>query len=118
MVWGVWLARNHAIFQDDIIPPINFVSKSVYILDSLPQNYDLPKQKNFIEECIDKSISWCFLGGASQNEDGGVGGILHLSEVTWHKFAIGIGRASNNMAKMKALKLVLSMAFYKGVQQL
>ena len=49
-----------------------------------------------------------FFYGASQGSPfmGGVGGILYLYDDRWIKFVVGIGRATNDMEKIKALLLI------------
>lgn len=58
LLWGVWLARNQAIFEDKY--PIFYVSKCFVILKSLSQICSAPLVSRVMEEVIDKLIPWAF----------------------------------------------------------
>ena len=49
---------------------------------------------------------------------GGTGGILYLFEDHWYKFEARIGRETNNIIDMKALRLMLQMTLLKRIQKL
>ena len=68
------------------------------------------------EELIDKDIPWGYFDGASQDcqLSCGGGGVLYKSEDHFFHFSAGLGRGSNNFAKLMALRLLLLFALEQG----
>jgi len=73
-----------------------------------------------VEEVIDRTGAWVFFDGASQGEPavGGAGGILHLLDTHFFKFAAGLGRSTNNKAEIFVVFLVMRCAISRGILKL
>jgi hypothetical protein len=72
--WGVWLARNLAIFQEKASVAELVVAQSLSILEHFPQEKNAPSIRVSQPATIDPSIAWDFFDGASQNLLCGGGG--------------------------------------------
>jgi len=114
VIWGIWLARNNAIFNDRPCLPELTAIHSVGIYKSLPEHLRAEKQRRDLELEIDQSRPWAFFDGASQNNACGGGAVLHLSASHFFILSMGLGAGSNNYAELLSLKLLLIFALEKG----
>jgi len=114
VIWGIWLARNNAIFNDRPCLPELTAVQSVGILKSLPEHLRAEKQRRDLEIEIDHSRPWAFFDGASQNNACGGGAVLYLSASHYFTLSMGLGAGSNNYAELQSLKLLLIFALEKG----
>jgi len=118
VIWGIWLARNKAIFNDKPCLPEITAVQSVGIFKSLPEHLRAANQRRILEVEIDHSRPWAFFDGASQNNMFGGGAVLHLSESHHFTLSMGLGEGSNNYAELLSLKLLLNFALEKGCTSL
>jgi len=114
VIWGIWLARNKAIFNDRPSLPAITAAQSHGILKSLPEYVRAANQRRILEVEIDHSQPWAFFDGASQNNLSGGGAVLHLSDTHSYTISMGLGEGSNNFAELMSLKLLLIFALEKG----
>jgi len=118
VIWGIWLARNNAIFKDKPCLPEITAAQSVGIFISLPEHLRAANQRRIMEVEIDHSRPWAFFDGASQNNVCGGGVVLHLSDSHSFILSMGLGEGSNNYAEIMSLKLLLIFALEKGCTSL
>jgi len=114
VIWGIWLARNQAIFKDKPSLPEITAVQSVGIFKSYPEHVRAAKQRRVLDVEIDQSRPWAFFDGASQNNICGGGAVLHLSASHYFTLSIGLGAGSNNYAELMSLKLLLIFGLEKG----
>jgi ribonuclease HI len=117
--WGIWLARNHATFED-LEPSSSRCAYNVLsILDSFPQHDSHTQPPNCLMPTIQKNIPWAFFNGATQGSPtrGGVGGIIYLVEYSTFSFTASLSEATNNFSEFLALKLLVLLAKEKGISQ-
>jgi hypothetical protein len=117
ILWGVWLAHNSLIFQENPTVPEVTTTQSLAILSYYLQEKGLAGIHVVQEEEIDKSKPWGFFDGASQNSVCGGGAILYLSDSHFFKMTLGLGKGTNNYAKLMSLKLLLIFAIEKGCRK-
>jgi len=114
VIWGIWLARNKAIFNDKPSLPEITAVQSVGLFKSLPEHLRAAKQRRVLDVEIDRSRPWAFFDGASQNNMCGGGAVLYLSDSHSFTISMGLGEGSNNFAELLSLKLLLLFALEKG----
>jgi len=114
VIWGIWLARNKAIFMDKPSLPAITAIQSHGILQSLPEHVRAANQRRVLEVEIDHTQPWAFFDGASQNNLSGGGAVLHLSDSHFFTISMGLGEGTNNFAELMSLKLLLIFALEKG----
>jgi hypothetical protein len=110
IIWGVWLVRNEVIFKEAFLAPEKTTLKSLAILSSYLPTEGRVKTRSIREVTIDKTKSWVFFYGASQNYRCGGGGILHFSESHFYTLTSGLGEGKNNNAELMSLKLLMAFA--------
>jgi hypothetical protein len=66
--WGIWLARNASLFEDSHIPPIQCASRGLSILKKFHQEKMGKHQRLVVEEVVDKSGTWDYFDGVTQDE--------------------------------------------------
>jgi ribonuclease HI len=88
------------------------------LLNSFPQGVEIDRPMHITVEEINHARCWSYFNGASQNHVGGMGGILYMDEHHWLKYVVGPGNSSNNKVILLALKLLIMIAWDKGVQNL
>lgn len=105
--WGVWLARNASIFQENPSSPERVAIQGLGILSHFPQEKGSSPIWPVQEITVDFSYPWAFPDGASQNNyQQCVGGpLLHLSQNHFFKLKMGLDQGTNNYAELLALKL-------------
>jgi len=118
VIWGIWLARNQAIFNDKPSLPEHTSAMAVGMFNAFPEHIRAAKQKRDLEVDIDRSVPWGFFDGAAQNNRCGGGAILHLSDSHFFVLSAGLGEGSNNFAELMSLKLLLIFAIEKGCKKL
>jgi len=118
VIWGIWLARNNAIFNDKPCLPEITAVQSVGIFKSLPEHLRAAKQRRVLEVEIDQSRPWAFFDGASQNNVCGGGAVLYLTASHYFTLSMGLGAGTNNYAELQSLKLLLIFALEKGCSTL
>jgi hypothetical protein len=118
--WGIWLARNKEIFQDQPSLPELTASQGLAILSHFPQEKDIPPIHPTFPTPIDLSKPWAYFDDASQtnNQICGGGATLYLSNKHLFKIKMGLGPGTNNYVELLALKLLLQFVGEKGVQNL
>jgi len=114
VIWGIWLARNKAIFTDKPSLPAITAALSIGIYNSLPEHLRATNQRRVMEVELDRSRPWAFFDGASQDNVCGGGAVLHLSETHHFTLSMGLGEGTNNFAELMSLKLLLIFALEKG----
>ena len=67
VLWGVWLARNQAIFKDVFCTPAITSTMTVGLYNSFPEHIRAGRDRRIITLDIDKSLPWDFFDGAAQN---------------------------------------------------
>ena len=110
VIWGIWLARNGAIFQDKEFVLEITSAQSVGIYKALPKYVRATDQRRNLDYELDKTHPWGFFDGAAQNELCGGGDFLYLSDSHFFVLTMGLGPGSNNFAEIMSLKLLLIFA--------
>eukprot|EP00253_Pinus_taeda_P008165 PITA_08165 len=105
--WGVWIARNKAIFQAVDTPACSIALQSSAIFSSIPEPEESLNIPHNREEQIRPNMPWAYLDGASPNQTAGAGMVIHLNESHSISASVGIGNGSNNFAELSVLKLLL-----------
>eukprot|EP00253_Pinus_taeda_P024814 PITA_24814 len=105
--WGVWLARNRAIFQDQGTQPSVIAIQAVSIFSSIPEPEEKRPQIQNKTMHIKDGIPWAFFDGASQNNIAGAGIVIHINANHSLKASVGLGSGTNNFAELSALRLLL-----------
>jgi len=118
VIWGIWLARNGAIFQERASIPEIVSAQAVGIFKALPVHVRAVKQKRELDTDLDKSHPWGFFDGAAQNDICGGGAVLHLSDSHYFTITMGLGAGTNNYAEMMSFKLLLIFAVERGIKRL
>jgi len=118
VIWGIWLARNKAIFDDKPSLSEHISALAVGMFNSIPEHIRAAKQKRDLEVEIDRTVPWGFFDGAAQNNRCGGGAIFHLSDSHFFVLSAGLGEGSNNYAELMSLKLLLIFAIEKGCKRL
>ena len=67
VIWGIWLARNKAIFKDIPSLPAIVGSLAVGFYKSLPVHLRAARERRHLEVALDRSKPWDFFDGAAQN---------------------------------------------------
>jgi len=118
VIWGIWLARNQAIFNDKPSLTEHTSAMAVGMFNAIPEHIKDAKQKRDLEVDIDRTVPWGFFDGAAQNNRCGGGAILYLSDSHFFVLSAGLGEGSNNFAELMSLKLLLIFAIEKGCKKL
>ena len=66
-IWGIWLAKNKAIFLEKSSSPEEVAKQGLDILSYFPQTKDLLAPRFITEEQIGQDIPWAYFDGASQD---------------------------------------------------
>ena len=106
-MWGIWLARNKAIFLEEAISLEEVARQGLDILSYFPRTKNNPNPRIIIPEQMDKNTPWDFFDGASQDLKCGGGATLFLNPTYHFQIPMGLGSRSNNYAELMALKLLL-----------
>ena len=109
-MWGIWLARNKAIFLEKYSSPKEVARKGLDIISYFPQTKNNPNRRVIIPELLDKNTPCNFFDGASQDLKCGGGATLFLNPTHHFQISMGLGSGSNNYAELMALKLLLCFA--------
>ena len=118
VIWGIWLARNGAIFQDKAFVPKITSAQAVGLFKALPEHVREANQRRNMEFDLDKYHPWGFFDGAAQNDVCGGGAYLYLSDSHYFSLTMGLGAGTNNFAEIMSLKLLLIFATEKGIKRL
>jgi ribonuclease HI len=122
IAWGIWIARNRAIFHDEYLPTARVVANSIGIMDSLSCSggEGLVLTRSVREEIYDNSRPWGYFDGAASVDHllCGGGGCLYLSSTHHYTLKVGLGAGTNNYSELMALKLLLLFVVEQGCQTL
>ena len=118
VIWGIWLARNKAIFKDTSSTPAITGALAVGFYNSFPVHIRAAREQRQLDVDIDRSKPWDFFDGATQNNLCGGGTVLHLSESHFFVMSMGLGGGTNNFAELMSLKLLLMFPIEKGCTEL
>ena len=118
ITWGIWLARNGAIFKEKVSIPEIISAQVIGLYKALPEYIRAADQRRNLDLLIDKTHPWGFFDGAAQNEMCGGGAVLYLSETHYFTITMGLGPGSNNYAELMSLKLLLIFASERGIKRL
>ena len=77
VIWGVWMARNQAIFKDASSIPAITGTLSVGLFNSFPEHIRAVRERRSLAWELDRSIQWDFFDGAAQNNLCGGGAVLY-----------------------------------------
>lgn len=118
--WGIWLTRNTPIFQNKLIPSIQCTYQIHSIFVHLKRFPKVNIQRSITPLLIDKSHPWGFFDGASQVNSSlyGVGGIIFFKPNHYISFSARLGNGTNNFVKIMALKLLLTLAKDRRMDQI
>lgn len=118
VIWGIWMARNSAIFQEKASTPELTSALAVGLFNSFPEHVRAANQRRTMEVEIDRSVPWGFFDGAAQNNACGGGAILYLAENHSFTLTMGLGQGTNNFAEIMSLKLLMIFALEKDCTSL
>eukprot|EP00253_Pinus_taeda_P036521 PITA_36521 len=113
--WGVWLARNRAIFQDQGTQPSFIAIQVVSIFSSIPEPEEKRPQIQNKRVQIKDGIPWAFFDGACQNNIAGAGIFIHINANHSLKAFVGLGSRTNNFAELSALRLLLCWLIQRNI---
>lgn len=114
VLWGVWLARNQAIFKDVFCSPALTGTLSVGIYNSFPEQIRAGRPRRIISLHIDKTLPRSFFYGAAQNNLCGGGAVLFLTDSHYFAMSLGLGGGTNNFAELMSPKFLLMFALETG----
>ena len=114
VIWGIWLARNKAIFKETPSTSAITGAMSVGFFNSYPIHIRVVRERRILEVEIDKTTPWAFFDGEAQNNSCGGGVVLFLTESHFFVLSMGLGGGTNNFAELMSLKLLLMFAVEKG----
>eukprot|EP00253_Pinus_taeda_P010381 PITA_10381 len=115
ITWGVWIARNKAIFQEVSLSVESIAIQCSAIFLSIPEPEKARIKTHNREEQIRPHIPWAYFDGASQHNTTGAGLVIHLDEGHCLFASVGIGSGSNNFAELTALKLLLCWLIHRHI---
>eukprot|EP00253_Pinus_taeda_P030883 PITA_30883 len=115
ITWGVWIARNKAIFQEVSLSVESIAIQCSAIFLSIPEPEKAKIKSHNREEQIRPHIPWAYFDGASQHNSAGAGLVIHLDEGHYLFASVGIGSGSNNFAELTALKLLLCWLIHRHI---
>ena len=115
--WGIWIHRNHSIFEDKTMTPQLIVANFVAIANHFLVIQKPPRPRFIVHEAIDKSFPWGYFDGAAQGEPNvcGAGAILHLDDDHFFRLRWRLGEGTNNKVELLALCMLLIFAHENGV---
>lgn len=113
--WGVWLARNKSLFQDQLTPPSAIASNIAAIHLSLPPPEAKKTRQIQNNLIIQENIPSGFFDGASQNNRAGAGMSIHINPEHILKASVGLGSGTNNFAELSSLRLLLCWLLHKHI---
>eukprot|EP00253_Pinus_taeda_P017324 PITA_17324 len=113
--WGIWLARNKSIFQDQVISISSIASNCVAIYSSIPPPDPKNEQNRNNPPVIKEGTPWAFFDGASQENKAGAGICIHINQDQSFKASVGLGQGTNNYVELVALRLLLCWALKKNI---
>ena len=98
--WGIWIHRNHSIFEDKVATPQLVASNLVAIANHFLTTQKSPRNRIPVQEVIDKTYPWGYFDGAAQGDPTmcGAGGVLFLEEGDHFRARWGLGEGTNNKA--------------------
>jgi hypothetical protein len=117
VMWGILVSINENLFHDRYIPSYQCSSYIRVVFG----NYKIcpkPLKARIIKQPqMYKSMSRGFFDGLSQYKAStyGVGGFLYITNDHFFVFEVGMGRGSNNYAKLFTLKVLLKFVVDKGI---
>ena len=110
LIWGTWVARKKAIFQDKT-SILECTSRLILeILSHFPQENNPPNPRTINEEQINKSQPWAYFDRTLKDGLCGGGVILHLSEQHSFHIQLGLGQGINNYVDILTLNILLTSA--------
>eukprot|EP00253_Pinus_taeda_P030772 PITA_30772 len=113
--WGVWLARNKSVFQDQVISLSTIATNCAAIYSSIPPPESKNSQKHDKPINIQEGSPWAFCDGASQQNRAGAGLCIHLNHDHTLKASVGLGPGSNNYAELSALRLLICWSLQRNI---
>ena len=116
--WGLWLARNKAIFEDVSNTLAIIGALSVGFYKSYPEYIRVARERRKLEVEIDRTSPWAFFDGASQNNVCGGGVVLYLTESHYFVLSMGLGGGTNNFSELLSLKFLLIFSLENGCKNL
>eukprot|EP00253_Pinus_taeda_P003487 PITA_03487 len=116
--WGVWLARNKSVFQDQVISISSIATNCATIYSSIPPPESKNSQKHDKPIIIQEGSSWAFFDGASQQNRAGVGLCLHINQEHSLKASVGLGPGSNNYAELSTLRLLICWSLQRNISSI
>ena len=103
VIWGIWLARNKAIFKETPSTPVITSAMSVGFFKSYLVHVRVVRERRTLEVEIDRTSPWAFFDGAAQNNSCGGGAVLFLTESHFFILSMGLGGGTNNFAELMSL---------------
>ena len=110
--WGVWLAKNDAIFKDIIKIPTEIAIKVVGIVDHFVESNTNMKYRNIMQESTNLEVSWGYFDGAAGRNPSlcGGGAVLFFNLQNYINFKEALGLGTNNFVELSALILLMTKA--------
>ena len=118
VIWGIWLARNKAIFEDVANTPTIIGALSVGFYKSYPEYIRVERERRILDVEIDRTSPWAFFDGAAQIDICGGGVVLYLSDSHYFVLSMGLGGGTNNFSELMSLKLLLIFSLEKRCNKL
>ena len=112
--WFIWKSRNQCCFDDFTSWPYRVSSFFLGLLSSYPQDNRIMNIRIVVEEIIDKSSPWVYF----EPQICGAGGLLYISDEHYFTFTVGLGLGTNNLAKLLALNILLTLALEHEIHSL
>ena len=112
--WSLWILRNQCIFEDR--KPV--ASLLISRIDSLYALYPVPPPKTRLRMIGTRPVHVfpvAYFDGAAQNNMGGAGFVIYISETHYLCFSVGCGLSSNTRAELLALWSVLRVCMLMGL---
>eukprot|EP00253_Pinus_taeda_P004333 PITA_04333 len=116
--WGLWLARNKSLFQDQVISTTSVATNCAAIYSSIPPPESKKAQNRDTPITIKEGSPWAFFDGASQQNRAGAGICIHLNHEHSLRASVGLGQGSNNYAELSALRLLLCWSLKRNISSI
>jgi len=116
--WAVWIARNHAIFNNKAPHWPTILHHTIADYNLIPDEESSAPARIIKQVNIDKSKPWAFFDGSAQDVGCFGGAILYLNDTHCYKIQINLGRGTNNFAELSTAKHIIHFAIQKHCSHL
>ena len=114
ILWGIWLLRNHCLFENKKPSFSALISR----IEGLAFSYPVPifshKSRNPGPSPL-KSFPCGFFDGAAAENIGGAGFVIYINDSHFFSFSMGCGSSTNTRAELLAIWALLRVGLMMGI---